>query len=175
MYTVTGHRPKRLGLNYTERDRRLLVRFAIQTIGIYCMPRRGGFKLSILCGMALGWDQACAEAARDLRIPYIAAIPFDGQELAWPATAQRRYRELLRDASLIVTVGSRGNTSQAFKARNIYMIDRADTIIALYDGVPRGGTFHAVMYAKTQGKRVINVWEDYERQLSLSSIRPSRR
>src|SRR6476659_1732920 len=113
MYAVTGHRPQRLGLTYSEHDRRLLVRFAIQTLGIYCMRHKGEFKLSILCGMALGWDQACAEAARSLGMPYIAVVPFEGQESTWRAESQNRYRHRLDSAALVVTIGTRANMSNA--------------------------------------------------------------
>jgi len=157
MYAVTGHRPERLGISYSERDRRVLTRFAIQTLGTYC-----DLDDTLITGMALGWDQACAEAARSLGMRYIAAIPFEGQESTWPEEAQRRYGRLLASADLIVTISTRANISSAFKARNVYMVDRAETIIALYDGTARGGTFHAVTYAKTQGRRVINVWKDWQ-------------
>lgn len=46
------------------------------------------------------------------------------------------------------------------------MIDRAETVIVLYDNNPRGGTYGAVTYAKVQGKKsVINVWGDWQKIL----------
>lgn len=111
MYAVTGHRPQRLGLTYSERDRRLLARFALTTLGTCC-----DLDATLLTGMALGWDQACAEAAQSLDMPYIAAVPFEGQESTWPEEAQRRYRQLIDSAALVVTIGTRANILTAFTA-----------------------------------------------------------
>ena len=35
--------------------------------------------------------------------------------------------------------------------RNRYMVDRANRIIAVYDGVPQGGTAQTLLYALRQG------------------------
>jgi hypothetical protein len=45
--------------------------------------------------MALGWDQAFAQACVDLEIPFVAAVPFHGQEKRWPRESQKYYNDLL--------------------------------------------------------------------------------
>jgi len=42
--------------------------------------------------------------------------------------------------------------------RNKYMVDRADEIIAVWDG-SNSGTSNCINYAKKQGKPVINIYE----------------
>ncbi len=42
---------------------------------------------TVISGMALGWDQAIADAASIHCMKLIAAVPFEGQEQAWPYTA----------------------------------------------------------------------------------------
>ena len=49
----------------------------------------------VISGMALGWDMALAQAAINLGIPFIAAVPFIGQENMWIKKTQEYYKELL--------------------------------------------------------------------------------
>src|SRR5438105_861451 len=94
----TGHRPPRLGLGYADEDKQLLRRFAVD-----CLNLQHGLT-KIISGGANGWDQAIAEAAAELGIPFIVAVPFVGQESKWPQKAQEQYRELLAKAEKVVTV-----------------------------------------------------------------------
>jgi uncharacterized phage-like protein YoqJ len=89
----TGHRPPRLGLSYSRSDLDKLTRFFI----INHLQSRDDYDngdLSIISGMALGWDQALAAAAIALDVPFIGAIPFEGQEGKWPKSAQDVYRSI---------------------------------------------------------------------------------
>ena len=43
------------------------------------------------------------------------------------------------------------------EARNRYMIDKCDVLIAVYDGFSKGGTYNAINYAKKIGKKIIYV------------------
>ena len=43
--------------------------------------------------------------------------------------------------------------------RNEYMVRKADTVIAYWDLVPKGGTFYTVSNALESGKPVINLYE----------------
>ena len=43
--------------------------------------------------------------------------------------------------------------------RNEYMVRKADTVIAYWDLVPKGGTFYTVSKALESGKPVINLYE----------------
>jgi len=42
-----------------------------------------------------------------------------------------------------------------YHARNRYMVDNADRVIAVYDGSSSGGTAYTVDYARKQGKEII--------------------
>ena len=41
--------------------------------------------------------------------------------------------------------------------RNEWMVDRCDTLIAVWDESPTGGTTNCVGYAKQQGKKIITI------------------
>ena len=41
--------------------------------------------------------------------------------------------------------------------RNRYLVDRAQTLLAVYDGAPGGGTEYTVRYAQSRDRRIILV------------------
>ncbi len=97
-------------------------------------------------GMALGVDQHFVLACKQLNLPYIAAVPFVGQESRWPTEAQQHYRELLRGAEEIVHVCGPGYVYWKMQARNEWVVDTCSQLIAVWDG-SSGGTANTVLYA----------------------------
>ena len=39
--------------------------------------------------------------------------------------------------------------------RNRYMVDRSSLLLAVYDGIPRGGTMNTLAYAMRQGVQTV--------------------
>lgn len=115
----------------------------------------------VISGMALGFDQWLAKEALRVDIPVLAAVPFEGQESVWPLYLQREYHLLLDsiiDRGGTVHVVSDGGYSAAkMHIRNHWMVDRADAVVAYYNGGP-GGTKAAVAYANQQGKPIFNLF-----------------
>lgn len=149
----TGHRPDKLG-GYSKEvhDKLVLVaRDAIKEL----KPSR------VISGMALGWDQALMEAAQRLAYPTTAAIPFKGQERAWPRLSQLKYQELLDGAMDIVYVCEEGYAPWKMQKRNEWMVDNSHLVLALWDG-SSGGTLNCIRYADKMGKKILNVWEKYD-------------
>lgn len=146
---ATGHRPAKLGgYSRAAQDRS------------YCLARawiEQHRPAAVISGMAQGWDTAIADAAIDTWTPLICAIPFDGQHRAWPEPAQRRYSEILLQAAEIVVVSPGGYSAAAMQRRNEWMVDRADGMLALWDG-SSGGTGNCLRYAWAIGKPVVNLW-----------------
>ncbi len=157
IYAVTGHR--QLG-GYSPQNQNKLDTFALRVISRMAREESPGF--SIITGMALGWDQAIALACSVYRIPYTAAIPFKGQEDIWPQDAKDVYHALLQSAAKIVTVSEGGFQPWKMQARNEWMVDHADKVVALWDERSTGGTWNCVKYAQKKGKEVINVWKEWE-------------
>jgi len=145
---VTGHRL------FNEP---LLDRFAVDILaGLEPRPDR------VITGMALGWDQAIARACVDLGIPFTAAVPFQGQEDKWPDTAQAEWCRLLNFATEVQVVSAGGYGPWKMHARNQWMVDRCDSLLALYGG-KSGGTRQCVEYAQGKGVNVRNVWNEWVR------------
>lgn len=111
----------------------------------------------VLTGMALGWDTIIAELCIEMSIPFVAAVPFHGQELKWPKEQQSHYHNLLSKAES-VWIGSSKFSKKAFFVRNCYIVDNSDIILAAFDGRKHGGTWHAIQYAVSQNKEVAKVW-----------------
>jgi len=154
MLTVTGHRQ----VPYPNGSFAKLVDFAREKLA-ELQPDM------VLSGMALGWDQACAIAAIQLSIPLHAVVPFSSQYIRWPEKQQFIFAKILCKADE-VTVLHRGSPSDKTAAvrllneRNVWMVRRADMVLALYSGRP-GGTRNAVNFAKGIGKPVVNVWDGW--------------
>lgn len=146
---ATGHRPDKSGGYGAAADqRRRDLAFD------YLAERRPRYVIS---GMALGWDTAFAEAAYNLGIPFVAAVPFRGQDSRWPEHSRQVFRALLAVAAEVVIVSPGLYTAYAMHRRNEWMVDRCDRVCALWDGSD-GGTGSCLKYARKMGKPIDNVW-----------------
>lgn len=101
--------------------------------------------------MSLGFDFLLAMSAVELHIPFIAAIPFIGQQYKWNPSQQRLYRQLLEKAQHIEVVSAGSYSPEKMQKRNKWMVDKADEMIVCWDGSP-SGTANCVRYALKQNK-----------------------
>lgn len=138
-----------------------------------------GFR-TFLCGMAMGFDLAAAEAvlacrdfetgsafspaaAPDPHFPHtpmpglrlVAVIPFRGQESRFPAADRERFRRVLAAADHSVTL-SPSYHAGCYAVRNNYLVEHAALLVAWYDGSP-GGTHYTVRRALGRGLEFINL------------------
>lgn len=148
----TGHRPNKLG-GYSLETEHNLFRLARHWIA-------GNKPTSVISGMAMGWDMALAHAAIHLDTPLIAAVPFKGQENMWPTETQNFYAQLLERANEVVYVCEDGYAPWKMQVRNVWMVDHADVVLALWDG-SKGGTGNCVAYANKVSKPIVNLWDEF--------------
>lgn len=148
----TGHRPGKIHKSdyYSHVNTEKLAEFAQE-----CLEEIKPDK--VISGGALGWDQALIRACISLNIPFIAAVPFKGQESKWPPSSQSVYREMLKWAEDVVIVCEGEYSVEKMQTRNIWMCDHSDKVLALWDG-SSGGTRNCIEYAKECDKEIINVW-----------------
>lgn len=153
----SGHRPPRLPWGSQEDDPRCLElkdRLAWALTEAY----HEGYR-HFLCGMAQGTDLYFCQAVLDLRrthpeVTLEAAIPFTGQADRWPE-ADRRRRQALLDQCDLETVVQHTYSPGCMNRRNRYMVDRSSLLIAIYDGIPQGGTLNTLAYAMRKGVRTV--------------------
>lgn len=148
----TGHRPDRLGLSKQNEDE---LRFRLHQYIVKAIDE--GFT-DFYCGMAMGTDIIAGELTAALRCQFpelrlIAVLPFAGQCRGWPENWQRRWRALLSQADERVVL-AQSYQQGCYQTRNRYMVDRAQRVIAVYDGSRKGGTFSTLCYARRQGLEV---------------------
>ncbi len=157
----TGHRAAKLPWGYNENDPRCLQLKQV----IYDTAEAvyfAGFD-RFLCGMAEGCDIYFCEAVIALReehpeIRIEAAVPFAGQADKWPRSQRERYERLLSSCDT-VTVLQEEYTPGCMMRRNRYMVDRAQLIIACYDG-QSGGTLNTLRYALEKNVRILHIGID---------------
>ena len=143
----TGHRPNKLGGYDYHNPLNKLVERAMEKAIEEINPTK------IISGMALGVDQLAANLAQMNSIPWIAAVPFRGQELAWPKQSQTLYHRLLETASEVVIVSEGDYSPQKMQVRNQWMVDHSNILLAVWDK-SAGGTANCIRYAEAQGKPI---------------------
>lgn len=151
----TGHRPDKLRFGYSDEGATRLCGFAACEL-TKLKPTH------IISGMALGWDIAIAEAAVAIGVPFTAAVPFRGQENAWPEKSRKHYRAMLLLAAKVVYVSDPPYAAWKMQARNVWMAKNCDMILALWNGTD-GGTANCLEYARLVARKPIeNAWERWE-------------
>ena len=152
----TGHRPRGFDFGYDESApecQRLKVRIRGE---IEKLVESG--VAAFISGMALGADTWCAEAVIALKGKYpflrlIAAIPCPDQADRWPEADRKRYAGLL-DACDEKYIVSPRYTSYCMMARNRFMVEKSDMILAVWNGRPGGGTAATVALAERLKKPI---------------------
>ena len=163
----TGHRPDRLPWKDREDDPRCLQlkqEIAVWVDGAY----RDGYR-HFICGVARGADFYFAEAVLRLRrehpeVTLEAARPCESQADGWREAERTRYFAILDQCNFETMVQHRYDRGCMMR-RNRYMVDRSSRLLAVYDGVPRGGTAQTLAYAMRSGLAVhILQWNEGEGQ-----------
>ena len=154
----TGHREAKLPWRENEEDSRCirLKRYIYDAVeAVYIDGVR-----HYLCGMATGCDFYFCEAVMALReehpeVTVEAAIPCEDQPANWSEAQRRRYDRLVTECDFH-TVISRSYTADCMMRRNRYMVDAAEYLIAVYNGLP-GGTQATILYAMRSGRKIIQL------------------
>lgn len=116
---------------------------------------------AVLSGMAIGWDMAIAIAAIRLDIELTCVIPFPGQEKQWPQESQERYQKILKKAKNKVIVHDGPYEPWKMHARNEWLVDNSDLLLALWDGKRSGGTYNCIQYGMNQDIPIVNLYETF--------------
>lgn len=150
----TGHRPDKLGGYVLPNPTYKSICAKIETALKELKPEK------VISGMALGIDQWAANIAFKLGIPFLAAVPFIGQDGKWPLESRRIYKILLARATETVIVSEGAYAAAKLQVRNEWMVDQLqnpdDVLIACWDG-SKGGTGNCVAYAEKQKKMIYRI------------------
>lgn len=162
---ITGHRPNGLpreyGYNLNNEAWSKLKEYIEVTIEESYKFANPNEELTLVTGMALGVDTAFWEIANEMRknnpnIKIEAALPFVGQEKKWTEESQKQYKKMLSESDKVTIVSEGGFATYKMMARNKYMVNKSDIVIAVICK-KTGGTANCVNYAKEHNKLVIEI------------------
>lgn len=133
---ITGHRPNRIP---DEKKTREMIREVLHEL----QPQ------SVYQGMAAGVDVWTAAEAWREKIPFESVFPWKGHR----TVPQLSLDWLIKNALEVHVLNQAESYPGAFvyESRNRWMIDRSEVVLAVWDGIPKGGTFNAIKYARELG------------------------
>lgn len=149
----TGHRPDKLPWGTDDADPRC-TGLRERLDGALHRAYELGFR-HFISGMARGSDLYFCQAALKLRercpgVTVEGAVPCPTQADSWPERERELYAALL-DKCDLETVVQQQYSRGCMMRRNRYMVDHSSRIIAVYNGIPKGGTAGTLLYALRQG------------------------
>jgi uncharacterized phage-like protein YoqJ len=145
---ITGHRPNKLGGYEVPNPTYDIVVKGLVAAFEHYKPAY------VITGMALGTDQWAAEICVNMTIPFVAALPFRGQEGPWPPRSKARYQWLLSRAYQTFVISEGGFEGWKMQKRNEWMVNSAHMLVAVYNGDDEGGTTNCLAYAAACGKYI---------------------
>ncbi len=150
----TGHRPEKLPFTEDSPGGVWLKQAMYDAI----MEKVEQGYATFLTGAAMGSDIFFAEQVQKAKVLHpqirlIACIPFPGQADRWPYAWKQRYEALLQSADSCVMISDH-YTRDCFLARDRYMVDHAQALLAAYNGKHEGGTFYTMKYAYEHGRPI---------------------
>lgn len=156
--SVTGHRPKKISNKLYDVNSDLSKTYISYFKSYIKSLLEVHDTINCITGMALGVDTLFAIAVLQLQnsaypVYLTCAIPCLNHSSKWPSSSTKIYDAILLRADDTVLVTNQAYTRDCMQLRNEYMVDHADSVLAVWDGTP-GGTANCVNYTKSVGKPV---------------------
>ena len=155
----TGHRPKSFPWKYNENTPDCIALKKVLTEQIKVLTDRG--VTDFLSGMAQGVDLWSAQIVLGFQksnpaLKLHCVLPHERQAEKWSASAREQYNAILEQANSINYV-SRTYYDGCMIERNHRLVESADLLLAVYNGVRRSGTGSTVNYARKLGREIIMI------------------
>lgn len=161
----TGHRPNKLGLDYSEKSSKLLRDFCLYSL-------ESLFKIKKIdkgiVGGALGFDTALGQAFLEFGVAVNLALPYYGFGSNWPKASQEQLWSFMEKTEVVYTDAQEYAGPWQYAVRDKYMVDGATDVLALWNGEPKSGTGITVAYANKKNKPVTNLFDSWESYKKLS-------
>ena len=153
--TCTGHRPKGFAWDYYDKTCYEHKKYLDELKRIVGEFVKQGYT-RFISGGALGGDLDFAETVLlykevNPNILLEIAVPCADQAGRWSNADKKRYDTILSRADEVNVLSER-YTPWCMHARNRYMVDKSDAVLAIWNGKQEGGTFQTLTYAKKKGK-----------------------
>ncbi|WP_462405910.1 SLOG family protein [Gracilibacillus sp. Marseille-QA3620] len=154
--SFTGHRPEQLGGFNFHHPINLAIASKIHKRLLYYLEQEKS--VHAISGMDLGADQIFALTVLKLKkqgysIALEAAIPCANQPDGWPKESKKIWQDILDQTDTITNLSTEDYSPQLIHKRNMYLVNRCDEIIAVFNG-KRGGTGNTIRYAKKRNRPI---------------------
>lgn len=151
----TGHRPPRLGGWNEGADVNQAV---ISWLRVAVRAKMDAGARTFVSGGALGVDQWGARAVLECGGSLIIAIPSDNHGDKWPSESKAAFLDLWERATERHCVSPGISYSHKLNfARDKWMVDRSASVLAVWDGLPEGGTSQTIRMASQAGRPIIRM------------------
>lgn len=149
----TGHRPSDLGTTPA------IAKSALRK-AIYSAIQQGA--TTFITGGAIGVDTYAAQIVINAKTVYpniklYIAVPFRGFTKYWTDTQRDEFADTIRKCDGFKVICDKPS-KYAYHARNRFMVDHADLVIAYWSGKHSGGTYATVQYAQQTGTKIVNCY-----------------
>lgn len=153
----TGHRPNRLPFGYNELHPDCMSLKRILTTQILQLSQNGVD--TFYTGCAIGVDLISAEIVLTLRnkgypIKLHCVLPCRNQAERWTQSYQYRHKDVLKKADSVIVIREQ-YTPDCMLERDRYLVDHSEYIVAVFDGIRKGGTFYTINYAEKKKRNII--------------------
>lgn len=154
---ITCHSPNHLSFGFNEGNPKC-VKLKLTILNEFCKLIDNGVT-EFLSGMSLGVEIWGADIVFFLRnqgrpVRLVCVLSCESQADKFSANERERYFTILEKADDKHYISCH-YTETCMRDRNKYLIDHANTVLAVYDGKPFGRTAQTVNYAHEQGKSIL--------------------
>lgn len=111
----------------------------------------------VIQGMANGVDLWSAAEAWHLGLPFTAVKPWATHSAGQKWNAAYEWAEKNAEKIQVISPATTYPGVQIYQTRNIWMVDHADVVLAVWDGRNKGGTYACIQYALKEGKAIYRI------------------
>lgn len=129
-------------------------------------------RVQLICSIAAGADQLCAQIGLALGYELICPLPFQQYRNDFSGDELEVYDALLKQASEWIVVADGLDRNAAYLSAGKHVVDHCDVLIAVWDGLPQQsscGTEKIVTYAKERGVETHIIGGDVSSEALLKS------
>ena len=125
---------------------------------------------NFLCGMAIGFDLASAEASISLRrelhdLKVVAVIPFEGMQRHFTESQRALFEQVVQEADEVIALATHYFPS-VYALRNNFLVDNSSAVITYFDG-SKGGTAYTVHRAVKNLAYITNLYNNPQQKLDF--------